>query len=581
MPNRGRAYLLALVCLLVTSGAVFLQNLGTPHITLWDEAIHVNVIKNLAEHCCSPQLHRSVHAAPSGIIRTVPEFVSLPHSNVGIDYRDWTNNTAWLHKPLLPFYLTAGVYRALGGSLWALRLPGAIFALLTTSVIYLIGHRFLGDLVGLCGAAIFAFNPFTNQLVHGITYSGFPDLMFVFFLSLALYLILSWTRRKSAATLRWLGFVLGLGYLCKGGLALAPFVVLAGIMIFTGGIRQLIPALQSVFVFAVTVLPERLFWLAHYPAEFRYEQQQQFHHLFKVIEGHGGSWQSYVIGFFSTILLMPLVSLAYFSIGWGLTRCRPDEPGWILSAWTLAYIVPLSFAASKIENFIFPVLPAVALLVPHALDCLMRAGRFRLVLSLCTSVPAAWIFFQVTQNHGHQFLLTLLGTIAVVAATFGLLFLINFESKLETTWAVITAIAALLSLYVHDDLSSNFSKPADGTPQAVLRQSASELQPLVDRSALILAHVSSSAIKSDKDTAEYAYLYLMYWSGVDFVDICLEPLQSKAVASLREQKNLYLITDDSLSRNPLARLPIGNLYSLGEVPFEVWSKAALAACQSR
>ena len=30
---------------------------GSPYITTWDVAIHVNVIKNLAEHCCVPQLH--------------------------------------------------------------------------------------------------------------------------------------------------------------------------------------------------------------------------------------------------------------------------------------------------------------------------------------------------------------------------------------------------------------------------------------------------------------------------------------------------------------------------------------------
>ncbi len=37
------------------------------------------------------------------------------------------------------------------------------------------------------------------------------------------------------------------------------------------------------------VLPEKLYWLAHHPVEFRYEQQQQLLHLFRVIEGHGGS----------------------------------------------------------------------------------------------------------------------------------------------------------------------------------------------------------------------------------------------------------------------------------------------------
>ncbi len=156
---------ISLTCILAISCLLFLQKLGNPYITLWDEAVHVNVIKNLAENCCLPQLHRS--------------------AEIGTDYRHWINNTLWLHKPLLPFYVTAGIYKLLGGSLWALRLPGAIFALLTTVVIYFIGRDFLSGRVGLCAAAIFSLNPYTNQLVHGREFSGFPDLFFAFFVSVA------------------------------------------------------------------------------------------------------------------------------------------------------------------------------------------------------------------------------------------------------------------------------------------------------------------------------------------------------------------------------------------------------------
>ena len=187
MTNHRFAHWLVLACILSLSCLVYLQNLGSPYITTWDEAIHVNVIKNLAEHCCVPQLHRQ---AP------------------GTDYKEWENNTLWLHKPLLPFYATAGVYKLLSGSLWSLRFPGAIFALLTTLVIYLIGRRFFSGSVGLCGAAIFGLNPFTNQLVHGRAFSGFPDLAFVLFLAVTLYLILEWTQSKRNATLRWLGLTL-------------------------------------------------------------------------------------------------------------------------------------------------------------------------------------------------------------------------------------------------------------------------------------------------------------------------------------------------------------------------------------
>jgi hypothetical protein len=139
-----------LVGLLILACLLFEWRLGTPYITLWDEAVQANVVKNLAEHCCVPRLHRSADVTsiervePSGgallpLQRTPSGDVAY---GVGVDYRDWTNNTVWFHKPLLPFYVTAGAYRLLGESVWALRIPGAIFAILTVLVIYGTGLKF-------------------------------------------------------------------------------------------------------------------------------------------------------------------------------------------------------------------------------------------------------------------------------------------------------------------------------------------------------------------------------------------------------------------------------------------------------
>lgn len=550
VPTMKLSVVIPLTCILAISCLLFLQKLGNPYITLWDEAVHVNVIKNLAENCCLPQLHRS--------------------AEIGTDYRHWIDNTLWLHKPLLPFYVTAGIYKLLGGSLWALRLPGAIFALLTTVVIYFIGRDFLSDRVGLCAAAIFSLNPYTNQLVHGREFSGFPDLFFAFFVSVALHLILDWTQSRSTVTLRWLGLALGFAYMCKGGLALAPFAVLAGVAILTGSVRDLIPALQSIVVFGVVVLPEKLYWLAHHPVEFRYEQQQQLLHLFRVIEGHGGSWPSYVAGYLPSMLVLPLVPFAYFSIGWALTRCRPGTPGHTLSIWTLAYLVPLSFGVSKIENFIYAVLPAIALLIPHVVETLIESRRFKLLLSLCITSGAAYVLSRATRGYEHPNWLTFLVLSAVFVAALAMLFVLKFESKALTTSVLVLISVALLSLYVRRDIAANRTEPADTSAQVALRQSGSALQPLVDKNGLILAQ---------NNTVNFAYLYLMYWSGVDVLDVCREPQPSKTLEHFREQSNLYLIADNLLPITPRHKLPIGNLYLLKGVPFELWSSAVSVACK--
>jgi hypothetical protein len=575
--------------LLATSCVLFLQNLGTPNITTWDEVVHVNVVKNLAEHCCLPRLHRS---------------------ELGTDYRDWGNNTLWLHKPLLPFYTTAAIYKLLGGSLWAFRLSGAIFALLTAVVVYLIGSTFLNENIGLFGAAIFSLSPFTNTLVHGKTYSGFPDLFFAFFASLALYLILDWTRSKSITTLRWLGLVVGLAYLCKGGLALAPFAVLAVVAILAGSIRDLIPALEAIVVFAIVVLPERLYWLVNHPVESVYEQQAQLLHLFRNIEGHASPWHFYFTHSLPQILVPVLIPFAYFSIGWALTRCRPGSPGHTLSIWTLAYLVPLSFGVSKIDNFIFAVVPAIALLIPLAVESLMQTGQFRLVLALCGGSLAAYIVWQTalllrsveglviwSRWSEHPYRFAFLTVIAILAVALTVRFLMKFDSKMVTSSVLALTSVAVLLLFVHKNILENWIDPLQfnglsSSAQLPLRQTGDDLRGVVDKNGIIIVALDDGRLQKPltgffacgpgpgECVKRLAYLYIMYWSDVDVLDVCREPQPQKTVERFRGWKNTYLITDSLLPAVPLARSPVGNVYSLKDIPMEVWSPVAIGACQA-
>lgn len=579
---------LALTCVLVTSCILFLQNLGTPDINTWDEVVHANVVKNLAERCCLPELHRS---------------------ELGTDYRDWGNNSLWLHKPLLPFYATAAIYKMLGGSLWAFRLPGVLFALLTAVVVYLIGSNMFDDNVGLFGAALFALSPFTNALVHGRTYSGFPDLYFVFFISVALYLVLEWTQTKSIRTLRWLGLVVGLAYLSKGGLALAPFAVLVLLAFLTDHLRDLIPALQSLAVFAIVVLPEKLYWLKFHPVESSYEQRQQFLHLFTNIEGHANPWHFYFTHALPHILVPALVPIAYFSLGWALLRFRPGTPGFTLSIWTLAYVLPLSFGVSKIDNFVFAALPAIALLVPLAVQSLMRGRHFKVVLSLCIASFAAYLLWETIllskANEGvrlwsdwgeHSYRLILLALVAMVATALALRFLMNSDSRMATSTSVMLTSVGLLLLYVHTNVLENWLEPLqfnglNSSAQVPLRQTAADLRGLVDKNALVIMaldgrplEASSTGLSAcgpgtEECVKRLAHLYIMYWSDVDVLDVCREAQPQEVMERARARRDTYLITNSRLPAAPLATWPLGGLYSLGELPFEVWGRAAMATCQ--
>jgi hypothetical protein len=547
---------------------------------MWDEAVQANVVKNLAEDCCVPHLHRSADVRSIERVdggSALPQLQRTPNGGVdygvGVDSRDWTNNTVWLHKPLLPFYVTAGVYRLLGESLWALRIPGAIFAIITTLVIYGTGLKFCDGQIALCASAIFALNPYSAHLVHGTAFSGFPDLAFVFFASVALYLILDWMERRSAVTLRWLGLVIGLGYLCKGGLALAPFVVLGAVAIQTGGVRDLVHAWQSLVVLACVVLPQRLYWLTHYPIQFQYEEHLQLLHLFRVIEGHGGSWLAYLAFYLPLMLTSALVPLAYAAMGWGVSQRRGSGPGFALAVWILAYLVPLSFAASKIENFVFATLPAFALLTPLAIERLMQSRRDRWVVSLCLCSMAAAVLQLLTHGYEHRVPLMVVAVIALGGCCFAALSLMRFDLKVMSTAALVLTAAVVIWSDIRRDVLVATAEPPDSSVQADLRETGLDLRSLVDPNGLVLLH-----------REPLAYLYVMYWSGVDVLDVCREPHPSATLSRFRDAKDLYLIVDrpnggDLPSHAALASLPVGTLFALRDIPFDLWSRVASGVCQ--
>lgn len=576
----------ALAALLALSAFLLLQNIGSPYITLWDEAIQANVVKNLAEHSWRPQLHRSaaVESLPGApnvpniaIATRIGNETSNNTVNVGTDYRDWTNNTVWLHKPLFTFYLTALDYKLFGGSLWALRLPGAIFAWLTIIVIDWIGRRFFSDIVGLAGAAVFGLNSYTLQLVHGQEYAGFPDLALAFFLSIALFLLFLWIERRSVAALRLFGLAIGFAYLCKGGLALAPFVVLAAMTLLAGSRRDILPILQSVAIFAIVALPERLFWSTHYPVQFGFESHEQLSHLFVPVEGHTGNLGSYILLLFPAMLGWFVAPIAYFSLAWSVVRYRGAEPARVLAFWVLVYLVPLTFAASRVENFIFAVLPAIALLMPFVLQNLLRNRRFSLLVSLCVSAIATVAMYRLTAPmrtgtdwHKKVGLILLLTMVIAYALTWLLLSWRHFAStKIAIASLAITTIV-LLSAYIQDDLRSNEQKPDDTAAQSAFRETALDLRPLVNRDGLVLVH---------SDRLDYAYLYLMYWSDVDALDICRQPGPAQTLADLKDRNDIYWMSANRALPDPIAQLPTANLYLLKNLPLQTLAPIAAETCR--
>jgi 4-amino-4-deoxy-L-arabinose transferase-like glycosyltransferase len=538
--------------LLALASALYFTNLGSPYITLYDEGAHANVIKNLVEHCCVPHFHRI---------------------DLGTDYKAWLNNTVWLHKPLLPFYVTAAVYGLLGKTLWALRLPAVILAFLTSGLIFITGRKYLSSWAGGIGACLFCLNPFTHKLARGLTFAGFPDLFFVFFMSAALYTVLDWSQTRSGKSLRWFGLAIGLAYMCKGGLSLAPFAVIAVVALADKRIRDLLPVAQSVVIAVILVLPGMLYWSAHYPVEFRYEQQEQLLHLTESIDGFAGPWYAYVTYWLPVVLNGLLIPFAYYSVLYGAALSRRDGPAFVLSVWTLAYVVPLSFGVSKIGNFMFPALPAICLLVAHISIRVLQQRRYATLVALAVSAwPMAAIWFITYGKMTLSWIPIAAGALIFLVSEFLLNRMRLASAPLARGALVITGLG-IAATYVYRDAWDDIRQPDDAPMQAQLREAAAGIRNLVDKDSLVLTNSSA------EDNAPH--VYLMYWSGVEALNVCRETQPATAIARFRGWKKLYLISREELPAKPIARFSLGALYPLNSIPFEVWSPVATRPCAKR
>ena len=366
-----------LAAILAAAAYFYFHNLGTNYITLWDEAVHVNVVKNLARDCCTPKLHLT---------------------DIGIDFQDWTSNYIWVHKPLMPLYLQAAVYKQGGESLFAFRLPSALTALLIVAALFLVTRRHFGFAAALIASALFAFNPYMVDLVKGRQFSGLHDLMFCFFGILALDRVLkiadlssrptpnasegerrdpltvdhsklddSLPVRQSGLEKRGsyllFGLFAGLAYLSKGGLALLFFPVLLVPLSMGKNRREIfLNIAYAGLASLILIFPEKIILAFKYPAEYAFEQRVQVLHLFKDLEYWGRPWHYYWSVYLKEMAGAWLYWPALASMAYGVFRSYKDMKFRILVVWALSFLVVLSFGVSKVPNFIFAAMPSIFIL---------------------------------------------------------------------------------------------------------------------------------------------------------------------------------------------------------------------------
>ena len=345
-----------MVLLLLSGLALRLFCAADGSLHLWDERYHALVALHLHHHPLLPTLY---------------EHPLLPY-----DFRDWSSNAVWLHKPPLPLWVMAGSLYLFGDSELPLRLPGVLLGTLAIGLTYDLGRRLFNRRVGFLAAFLLAVNGLIIECGAGRVATDHPDLFFLFFTELTVWLGVLAIQKRRALFLLLSGLTLGLAILSKWLPALVVLPVLGLLAVGTGQytLRQL-TALVLLFLACAlaVVLPWELYIYHTFPREAAWEASFNWQHLGMVLNGQGGPWWYYIHQI--CINYGEYVYLPLLWFGWMMLKQKGQWVRWALAVWLLLPLLFFSAAQTKMQGYLLFTAPAIFLVTAVCWD--EWIGRWR------------------------------------------------------------------------------------------------------------------------------------------------------------------------------------------------------------
>lgn len=375
------------------------------------------------------------------------------------------------NKPVLSYWIVAGLYRVFGDSVAVERAGIAVGAVAIAFAAFLIGRALRGTATGLLAALVVATAPRVVWFSRRI----FIDVYLTAFTSLALAaFVLAVTRpERRRRYLTFMYIALGLGVLTKGPVAIALPALVCGLwLVLERRLRDIrdLMLLPGLAIVLAIVLPWYIaVYLQHgwpYITTFVFEENFQRYATTAMTPG-GRDVTFYVPVLLSELfpwgplVLAPLIGIAVAwrrrlraedaSAGQGLSETRtPIER--LLWLWIVTFVVVFSLSQTKEDLYIFPIVPAVAVLVASALtDSFERRSRLvnalvLIVAGLCAVVGPAvyWLF---GPSAGYYALPEVLPFAMVIGVTGVLTFVLSVTGR---GFAAVACLAAgfIVSNYV-------------------------------------------------------------------------------------------------------------------------------------
>ena len=364
LKSRHSKYALALALIILCSLILRVYLSWDPYVHDWDERYHALVAKNMMDRPLRPMLYRDP---------------VLPY-----DYRNWLANHVWVHKPPLPLWTMAAGMSLFGVNEAGLRFPSVLLSTLAVLLTYGIGLRLFSRKVGLLAAFLHSIHGMIIELTAGKIATDHIDLFFLFFVELAVYLVVVQRKRKTMGGAALIGLAIGLAILCKWLPALTVIALWVILDMDSLRLRPVLCLAMILVVMVLVALPWQVYIHARFPVEAAWETQFNLRHVTQALDGHGGPITYHfnvLVRSYGELILLPLVWLGVQSF-----RKVRDRKRLFLLAWIAIPFVVFSVFKTKMQAYTVFAAPALFLLTAvffYYLKSVARRLKPRWVAAVC------------------------------------------------------------------------------------------------------------------------------------------------------------------------------------------------------
>lgn len=314
----------------------------------WDEQFHALVAKNMLLHPLKPTLY---------------ENPLLPYN-----YKNWTGNHIWLHKPPFTFWIMALSIKIFGCNEFAIRLPSLVFSIAIIVLSYRIALQFFNQRVAIITAYLAAVNGMLIEVSVGRISSDHVELCFVFLILVAVYFLIKsfkFSLQKYSLT-AIAGLICSLAILTKLLPALIVWLLFVALVIqYRIKNRKVIFINLVVLMLSSLALP--LLWIIYIKLAFPIEYQNLLEAFFlpinNVVHSHNGTvfyYFTYIRIIFGEMIYLPLLFLLYFF--------RKDRALQLFVVWIFIPLFIFSAASTKRATYLLNSAPAYVIATAYFID---------------------------------------------------------------------------------------------------------------------------------------------------------------------------------------------------------------------